>query len=97
MWPSPLQDHVAVTTKYIIARPFVTWKENEAARLVKLTGEVVEVCPEFLGDLEVVALVAHRVHEGQVAVSKSEGAVGADRLFRLPMHVGPKTAGAQTA
>ena len=86
------QDHVAVTAKCRVARPLVTRKEDEAAGLVELTGEVVEVSPELLGDLEVVALVAHGIHKGQVAgiFSKAARAVGADRLFRLPVHVAQK-------
>lgn len=83
--------HVAVAAQAGIARPFVAGEDHEAAGFVVAGGQGVQVLPEFLGDLEIVALVAHRVQEGAVAREQDEllGGVGADGLFRLAVQVGP--------
>src|SRR5690606_28949338 len=64
---------------------------DEAARLVELGGEAVELLPELVGDLEIVALVGAGVHERPVAREKEilASAPGADRLLGLTVEIAP--------
>ena len=82
---------VAVAAEAGIARPFVAREDDEAAVLVELPRQPVQLVPEGGGDLEVVALVAHAVEEGLVARELHQVArrVGADRLLRLAVQVAP--------
>ena len=85
------EDHVAVAAEGGVARPFVAWHEDEAARRIEDGEGAVEIGPAFGGDLEVVALVADGVHAGEVARIAGQGVdrAGADRLPALPVQVGP--------
>ena len=84
-------EHVAVAAKPGVARPFIAGKDDEAAIFGELGGQLVELGPECLGDLEVVALMADRVEECLVAGEEMEVArrVGPDGLLRLTMQVAP--------
>ena len=84
--------HVAVAAHGGVGRPLVSRNAYEAARLVELGGQRVELAPEGAGDLEVVALMAHDVEEGLVAAELeilSRG-VGAERLVGLAVGVAPE-------
>ncbi len=84
-------EDVAVAAHAGVARPFVTRHADEAARHVEFGGEPVELVPERVGDLEVVALVADDIDEGLVARVGEIAArrIGADRLAALPVQVAP--------
>src|SRR5262249_43136743 len=61
------EEDVAVATHAGIARAFVARQADEAAGRVELRGQTVELFPERVGDLEIVALMADDVDEGLVA------------------------------
>src|SRR2546427_10985941 len=61
------EQHIAVAAQTCVSRPFVPWKDDEAAVAIVFGGEVVQLLPERRGDLEVVALVAHGVEESAIA------------------------------
>src|SRR5690606_38436318 len=85
------EEDVAVAAQRCIARPLVPRQRDEAARLVELGGEPVELLPELVCDLEVVALVGAGVHERPIACECEvlAGAPGADRLLRLTVEIAP--------
>ena len=84
--------HVAVAADRRVGRPFVAGDADEAAGLVELRRQRVELAPEGAGDLEVVALVAHDVEEGLVAAELEVFArrVGAERLVGLAVRIAPE-------
>ena len=84
--------HVAVAADRRVGRPLVARDAHEAAGLVELARQRVQLAPERAGDLEVVALVAHDVEEGLVAAELEVLArrVGAERLVGLAVRVAPE-------
>ena len=62
---------VAVAAERGIAGPFVARQGDEPAGFVETPGDAIELGPEGIGDLEVVALVAAGVDEGAVAGERS--------------------------
>ena len=84
-------EDVAVAAHAGVARPFVAGQADERARLVELGGEPVELLPERVGDLEVVALVADDVDEGRVArvAEVVFGRTHADGLAALAVQIAP--------
>ena len=89
----PVPD-VVVAPERGVPRPLVAGEGHEAAGLVELRGEVVELAPERVGDLEVVPLVAADVEERPVAGEREVGAggVGADGLLALAVQIAPEVA-----
>ena len=84
-------EHVAVTPQAGVARPLVAREGHEPVVLGELGGQVVEMGPEGVGDLEVVALVGHHVQERPVPGEGMEvaGRVGADGLLGLAVEISP--------
>src|SRR4029077_9351178 len=62
----PIED-VTVAAHPGVARPFVSRQANKSSGLVQVRGEPVELRPECVGDLEVVALMADHVDERRIA------------------------------
>ena len=85
------EEDVAVAAHAGVARPLVAGQADEAAGLVELGRQPVELRPERVGDLEVVALVADDVDEGQVArvAEIALRRAHADGLAALPVQVAP--------
>src|SRR5262249_56984100 len=67
--PFAAKEDVAVAAHAGIAGPLVAGQADEAAGRVELRGQPVELFPERVGDLEIVALMADDVDEGLVARS----------------------------
>ena len=90
---------VAVAADRGVARPFVARQGDEAAVLVEFGGQLVDMRPERVVDLEVVGLVAGRVEEGQIAREREVLARGADadRFARLAVHIRPIAGGRRVA
>ena len=86
----PVPD-VVVAAEGGVARPLVAGEGHEPARLVELGGELVELPPERVRNLEVVPLVAADVEERPVAgeLEVGAGGVGPDRLLALAVEVAP--------
>ncbi len=84
-------EHVAIATEAGVAGPLVAGKHDEAAVLVELGGERVQVLPERRGDLKIVALVAAGIQESLVAgeIEEIPRRVGADGLLGLPVEIAP--------
>src|SRR3981081_560342 len=57
-------EDIAIAAQAGVARPFVSGHAHELARLVELGGELVQLFPERVGDLEVVSLMADHIDEG---------------------------------
>src|SRR5689334_21183778 len=87
-------EDVAIAAHPGVTRPLVTGHGEEAMRHFIGSGQTIELVPERISDLEVVALVANYVEEGLVT-GKGEmrvSGVGADRLFALAVQVAPVAA-----
>ena len=89
--PSWRIEDVAVAAHAGVAGPFVARHADEATRLVECGGQTVELLPEPVGYLKVVALVADDIDEGLVAgvAEIAFGRIGADGLATLTMQVAP--------
>ena len=89
----PVPD-VVVAPERGVAGPLVAGEGHEAPRLVELGGELVELAPEVVRDLEVVPLVAADVEERPVAGEREVVArgVGADGLLALAVQIAPVVA-----
>src|SRR5262249_56549766 len=61
------EEDVAVAAHASIARPFVAGQAQETARRIERGGQAVELSPERIGDLKIVALMADDVEEGKIA------------------------------
>jgi len=61
------EEDVAVAAHAGVARPLVTRQAHETARRIERRGQSIELGPERVGDLKIVALVADHVDEGQIA------------------------------
>src|SRR5437879_7832109 len=61
------KENIAVAAHAGVARPFVAGQADEAAGCVELRREAVELGPECIGDLKIVALMADDIDEGLVA------------------------------
>ena len=87
-------EDVAVAAHAGVARPFVAGKADELARLVEFGGQLVELLPERIGDLKVVALVADHVDEGRVAriAEVILRRAHADGFAALPVQIAPVAA-----
>ena len=87
-------EDVAVAAHAGIARPFVAGQADELARHVEFRGEPVELLPERVGDLKVVALVADHVDEGRIAriAEIAFRRAHADGLAALSVQVAPVAA-----
>src|SRR5690606_25463284 len=88
----PREIDVPVASERGVSGPFVSRQRDEAARLVELGRQAIELAPELVRDLEIVALVRAGVDEGTVA---GEGeilsrAAGSDRLLGLAVDVAPE-------
>ena len=85
------EEDVAVATHAGVARPLVARQADEAARLVELGGQPVELLPERVGDLEVVALVSDHVDEREIArvAEIAFRRAHADGLAALSVQIGP--------
>ena len=86
----PVPD-VVVAAEGGVAGPLVAGEGHEAAGLIELGGELVELAPERVRYLEVVPLVAADVEERPVAGEREvvSGRVGADGLLALAVEVAP--------
>ena len=84
-------EDVAVAAHAGVAGPFVAGQADELAGLVERGGQPVELLPERVGDLEVVALVAGDVDERLVArvAEVVFRRAGADGLAALAVQVAP--------
>ena len=85
------EDHVAVPAQSGIAAPFPTGKGHQAFRFMELAGGGLDLPPEAVGDLKVVALVGTDVQEGVVA-GKAEvvpDGIGSDGFLALAVEIGP--------
>ena len=89
-------EDIAVAAHAGVAGPFVARHAHEASRLVECGRQAVELLPELVGYLEVVALMADDIHEGLVArVAKIAFCrIGADRLAALAHADRPNSAAA---
>ena len=68
-----------------VAGPLITGDRDEPAGLIEFRHQRVELRPELLRDLEVIALVAHGIDESDVAREDEvvPGRARADRLWAL--------------
>ena len=84
-------EDIAVAAHARVAGPFVARHADEAPWLVECGGQPVELLPEFVGYLKVVALMADDIHERLIArVAKVAFCrIGADRLAALRMQIAP--------
>ena len=82
---------IAVAAKPGIAGPFPAGKHDETIILGKFHGKLVEPLPEFIGDLEVVALVYADIEKRLVAreIVEITRRISADGFLRLAMQVAP--------
>jgi hypothetical protein len=83
--------HIPVTPKAGIARPFVSGKCDESMILVKFEREIVQLRPELVGYLKVVALVSGRIEKCEIPCEGMKLAcrVSADGFLGLPMQIAP--------
>src|SRR5262249_24197821 len=58
------EEDVAVAAHAGVARPLAAGKAHETARRIERRGQSIELGPERVGDLKIVALVADHVDEG---------------------------------
>src|SRR5262249_19305241 len=85
------EENVAIAAHAGIARPFVAGHAYEPARRVECGRQAVELGPECVGDLEIVALMADDVDESEIA-RIAEIAVRrahADGFAALPVQIAP--------
>ena len=89
----PVPD-VVVAPEGSVARPLVAGQGDETAGLVELGGQLIELSPERVGDLEIVALMATDIEKRPVTgeCEVVAGGVGADGLFALSVEVAPVVA-----
>ncbi len=85
------EEDVAVAAHAGVARPLVARDAHEAARRVEGGGQAVELSPERIGDLKIVALVADDVEEGEIArvTEIAFRRAHADGFAALPVQVAP--------
>ena len=85
------EEDVAVAAHAGVARPFVAGQADETARRVEFRRQPVELGPERVGDLKVVALVADDVDEGSIArvAEIALRRAHADGLSALPVQIAP--------
>src|SRR4029077_3223689 len=86
---------ISITTHAGIARPFVTRKTNKPAGNVELGRQAVELLPELVGNLEVVALMTDHVDERRITrvAEIGFGCPHADGFTALPVQIAPIAAG----
>src|SRR5262245_43705099 len=82
---------VAVAAQAGVAGPFVSGHAHEAPGLVERSCQTVELLPERIGDLKIVALVSDDVDECPVTgvAEVAFSGIGADRLPALAVQVAP--------
>src|SRR5262245_22052962 len=85
------EEDVAVAAHAGVARPLVTRQAHETARRIERRGQSIELGPERVGDLKIVALVADHVDEGQIAgiAEIAFRRAHADGFAALPVQVAP--------
>ncbi len=84
--------NIAITAEAGITRPLVSGKRHETSGLIELRAQAIQLEPECISNLKIVALMAGRIDKGLVT-GKFEvlpGAVGTDGFLRLPVEIGPK-------
>ena len=83
--------NIPVTTHACVARPLVSRQANKPSRFVKLGRQAVELVPEIVGNLEVVALVADHIDKGRVArvAEIGFGRAHPDRFTALSVEIAP--------
>ena len=84
-------EDVAVAAQAGVAGPFVSRHAHEAPGLVERGRQAVELLPERIGDLKIVALVSDDIDERLVAgvTEVAFSGVGANRFAALAMQVAP--------
>ena len=74
---------IAISANRRDARPFITQKRDESSRVVELLHQALQFGPELVGDLEIVRLMADKVHR-RVVAGVQDVIAGRDRPHRLP-------------
>src|SRR5262249_50856558 len=89
--PFAAAEKVAIPAHAGIARPFVAWHAYEPARRIECGRQAVELGPECVGDLEIVALMADDVDEGEIAriAEIAFRRAHADGFAALPVQIAP--------
>ena len=84
-------DDIPVTADRCVAGPFISREGGETSRLVPFGGDIVQMVPEPAFDLEIIALMAHRIKERLVAgeIHIILDPPNADGLAALAMQIGP--------
>src|SRR5262249_8196521 len=85
------EEDVAIAAHAGIARPFVAGQAYEGARRIERRGQRVELGPERVGDLKVIALVPDDIEKGKIArIAKiAFRRAHTDGFPALPMQVAP--------
>ncbi len=81
-----------VPTKAGIARPFISGDGHKPAILVIGRGQFIQMRPEIIGNLKIIALMTSNIQKRLVArkVEIFAGGANADRLATLGVHIAPK-------